>query len=219
MTEAALPLSTWNEEEDNKIINSYLLGASMAYIAQDVLEGLDSRQAESFVSSRFSQLRRKGRLPKEWENTCLQSAGFPIGEGYTLKEDVELIQWCANGCRCIDIGIFVARNRSARGIVRRAIWLCRRRNLLAKAEALEEEAREALVAADEHRFERPVPCAECDEGVFAERRVCPIVLESYVFDLTYSKLMVAVIEARSNTRCLIVWNEEGICTNGGYQRS
>ena len=155
---------TWTKDKEDELIALYLLGLSTASIANKFVCGVTTKEAEQGVLKRLSLLKGRNELPEDWQRAYYKSSEMTTTEGYTLEEDIELLQWRANGRLAINAQIFVQGNRSASGMCRRADWLCGLPDLLAKAMRIEEEMWEKQKPAEMH-LGRQQLCGHCDQRV------------------------------------------------------
>jgi hypothetical protein len=151
----------WSKDKDDEMIALYLLGLPMESIAKKFVYGLTTKQAQDWVCDRLRLLKLRTEIPEHWQRAYHKSPGATTTESYTLEEDIELLQWRANGRLAINARIFVKGNRSATGMCRRADWLCGLPGLLNKAVRIEEEMWEKQEAAETH-FARHRLCGHCD---------------------------------------------------------
>jgi hypothetical protein len=100
-------------------------------------------------------------IPEKWQRACHKSPESTTTERYTLEEDIELLQWLANGRLVINAQIFVEGNRSAAGLCRRVDWLCGLPSLLENVVRIEEEIWKKQKAAEVH-FAQYRLCGHCD---------------------------------------------------------
>jgi len=154
----------WTEDMDTKMASAYLLGLPMQTVAQHAGIFLSPQEAQVLIYSRLQTLKEEGRVPGDYRRTYSRSAEMTMEEGYTLGEDVELMEWCVSNKTRIDAEIFVEKNRSAAGMRKRADWLCSLPELSQKAFEIEREAAETLAQIEKHQHNRDSPCAKCDKG-------------------------------------------------------
>lgn len=155
----------WTQDADQKLIAAYILGFSMGDCLRRVeplLYHVRDREAKGPVCARLNALKAAGELPRDWQRAYNRNTAMTTEEEYTLREDVELLQWAANGKKWINAKIFVGGNRSAAGMRKRAEWLCSLPGLNEKAIRIEREATEVLTDADYHAKARERPCERCD---------------------------------------------------------
>ena len=146
------------------MIAFYLLGLPTESIANKFVYGLSTKQAQDFICDRLRLLKLRTEIPENWQRAYYRSPEMTTLEGYTVEEDIELLQWRANGRLVINAQIFVEGNRSAAGICRRADWLCGLPGLFDKAVKIEEEVGAKQEAADGH-LARDRLCGLCDWDV------------------------------------------------------
>jgi hypothetical protein len=154
----------WTKNKDDEMVALYLLGLPMESIANRFVYGLTTKQAQEWVCDRLRLLKLRAEIPENWQRAYHKSPETTTAEGYTLEEDIELLQWRANGRLVINAQICVDGNRSAAGMCRRADWLCGLPGLLDKAVRLEEEIWGKQEAAEMH-FARYRLCGHCDRRV------------------------------------------------------
>ena len=143
------------------MIALYLLGLPMESIANKFVYGLTAKDAQDWVCERLRLLKVRTEIPNDWQRACNKNPEMTMGEGYSLEEDIELLQWRANGSLVINARVFVERNRSAADMCRRADWLCGLPDLLVKVVRIEGEMWEKQKAAETH-FNRHKLCGHCD---------------------------------------------------------
>jgi hypothetical protein len=158
-----LPDFEWTDNRTDKIITAYLRGFPMESVAAKVVRGLSPKQAQFFICGRFAKLRQQKLLPANWQRGYTKSKEATVEEGYTLDEDVELMQWGANDSGTLDTEIFVRGNRCAEGLRKRVEWLRSLPGLHEAAEKIEKEAMEALQRADAH-IASVLHCEICHRG-------------------------------------------------------
>jgi hypothetical protein len=147
--------------EHDGMIALYLLGLPMKSITNKLVYGLTAKQAQDWICNRLNVLKLRKEIPEKWQRACHKSPGSTTTEGYTLEEDIALLQWRANGRLVINAQIFVEGNRSAAGMCRREDWLCGLPGLLENVMRIEEEIWRKQKAADMH-FARHRLCGHCD---------------------------------------------------------
>ena len=152
----------WTADMDDRITSAYLLGLPMDLVARSIGADLLPRDAQVLIGHRLRRLRLVGLLPQQWQRAYHRSAEMTTTEGYTLMEDVELLQWAANGKIWIDGEIFVEGNRSAEGLRKRCDWLVGLPGLAEKAIRIEREAMLAQWEAESHWIDRDKRCERCD---------------------------------------------------------
>ena len=146
----------WSKEKDLVIIKAYLAGLDMDLIAQKVILGLTPLEAMSFINTRFARLKDGNILPRAWSKSTDINPGMTGRMGFTVDEDVELLQWVVyHGYGPLEDGdldtqVFVANNRSAAVLRKRADWLASLPGLVDRARGIEAVARDAGTAMVEH---------------------------------------------------------------------
>jgi hypothetical protein len=151
----------WTPDTDDGMIALYLLGLPMESIANKLVYGFTRKQAQDWICNRLKVLKLRKEIPEKWQRVYHQSPESTTTERYTLEEDIELLQWRANGRLVINAQIFVEGNRSAAGMYRRADSLCGLPGLLENVVRIEEEVWEKQKAAEVH-FARYRLCGHCD---------------------------------------------------------
>lgn len=154
---------SWTKDMDTKIASMYMLSMPLvdcARAATGLL--LSAKEAQFLITTRFNTLKWEGKLPKNWQKLYHGGAEKTTTEGYTLEEDLEIIQWSANSKSSIDAKVFVKGDRCAGGICRRADWLNNLPGLDETARQVEREVMEVQIEADGHRWGRPKICGRCD---------------------------------------------------------
>ena len=121
------------------MIALYLLGLPMESIVNKFVYGPTAKEAQDWICERLRLLKLQTEIPNDWQRARNKNPEMTMREGYSLEEDIELLQWRANGRLVINARIFVERNRSAAGMCRRADWLCGLLDLLDKAVRIEGE--------------------------------------------------------------------------------
>jgi hypothetical protein len=147
----------WTRDQDEEMIALYLLGVPMESIANKFVYGLGAKQAQDWVCDRLRWLTLRADIPADWQRAYHKSPERTTPEGYTLEEDIELLQWRANGKLVINAKIFVEGNRSVDVRTGFVDWLA----LLEKARRIEQEVWEKQEAAEMH-FARHRFCGHCD---------------------------------------------------------
>lgn len=155
---------TWTTNKDDEMIALDILGLPTESIAHKFVYGLTITQAQRWVCTRLRLLISSTDIPRDWQRAYYKSPETTTTEGYTLEEDIELLQWRANGRLVINAQIFVVGNRSAAGMCRRADWLCGLPGLFDKVVRIEEEIEEKQNAAEKHAARERL-CGHCDRRV------------------------------------------------------
>jgi hypothetical protein len=82
----------WTRGKDEEMMALCLLGLPMESVANKFVYGLRTEQAQDWVCDRLRLLKLRAGIPADWQRAYHKSPERTNLEGYTLEEDIELLQ-------------------------------------------------------------------------------------------------------------------------------
>ncbi|OAL67085.1 hypothetical protein A7C99_1500 [Trichophyton rubrum] len=135
------PGRKWTDNEEAWLVVNSMKDVTSAWLHANF--PFAGRSLNSIIGH-LADMRLHGRLSRKW-----RSKTWNDEPPYTLREDIEIMQWHVWGREHIDPQIFVDNQRAGGSVIARADYLCKDPELVRKVKEAEEAARQALEARDE----------------------------------------------------------------------
>ncbi|GBF66462.1 hypothetical protein TMEN_9182 [Trichophyton mentagrophytes] len=140
-TSAAIRGRKWTDNEEAWLVVNSMKDVTSAWLHANFPYA--GRSLNSIIGH-LADMRLHSRLSRKWRSKIWNDE-----PPYTLREDIEIMQWHVWGREHIDPQIFVANQRAGGSVIARADYLCKDPELVRKVKEAEEAARQALEARDE----------------------------------------------------------------------
>ncbi|KAK2883374.1 hypothetical protein FQN49_000014 [Arthroderma sp. PD_2] len=142
----------WTEEEEAWLVVNTMKDVTTAWLT----ENFPGRtRGHNGITGRLSEMRFRNRLSRKWRHKT-----WADEPPYTLREDIEILQWHVWGRDHIDPEIFVPNQRAGGSVIARADYLCQDQELVSKVKAAEVASQKALEATDEASYNAEHPTDE-----------------------------------------------------------
>ncbi|KAM5481775.1 hypothetical protein MaudMau93_006964 [Microsporum audouinii] len=182
--------SKWSENEEAWLVVNCMKDVTTAWLVANFpgrARGLNG------ITGHLADMRLHNRLSKKWRHKSWNDES-----PYTLREDIEIMQWHIWGREHLDPQIFVPNQRAGGSVIARADYLCRDEELVKAVKEAEETAQEALEARDEACFNAENETADGPVDQSAMRMMNRILFR------TESDSIVKICDAISRS----LWNRE-----------
>ncbi|KAF3480188.1 uncharacterized protein GIQ15_05535 [Arthroderma uncinatum] len=152
----------WSDEEETWLVINSMRDVTIAWLT----ENFPGRtRGKNGISGHLNDMRLRSHLSRKWRNKTWEDE-----PAYTMREDVEIMQWHVGGRRHVDTEIFVPNQRAGGSVIARADYLCQDEELVRRVKEAEEAAQAALEARDEasYNVEHPTDDDPADHDALGE---------------------------------------------------